>query len=116
MNKTLILQYKVEFDCWLNGGKLLYKNKDLDVWFGIGEAVWGLSTSDVRTIIINDEYVEFRKALAEVKTVEFKHPQVNFNDWEIVTSDHIFQSVIPGREYRIRPLEKCDYTNTIIKT
>ena len=115
MNKELIKKYKVEFNYWLNGGELLYSYiDDKLLWKSMDEIDKNtypvyirnpFQLSEHHIIIINDEYVEFRKALAEGKTVEFKHPQVGYKDWEIVTQEHLFQSVVPGREYRIKPEE-----------
>lgn len=101
MNIGLIKKYKTEFDHLLNGGKLLFCNIHEKKWINLTDRHWsaGLSTT---MIVINDEYVEFRKALAEGKTIEFKHPQCGFADWQIVTEDHIFQSIVCGREYRIK--------------
>ena len=101
MNKALIKKYKAEFEHWMNGGKLLIKMST--GWEPIPlDYTWHLTG---KLIIINDEYVEFRKALAEGKIVEFKHHQVGYDEWEIVTPEHLFQSVVPGREYRIKPEE-----------
>lgn len=79
MNKELIKKYKKEFDHWLNGGKLLacpirdkLNGYSID-WQPIDEnALW-----DNKNIayIINDKYVEFRKAGAEGKQL-----QVSYND------------------------------------
>ena len=69
MNKELIKKYKPEFDHWLNGGNLLYCSNSSDIWYTvIGADIWGIN-SDLK-IIINDEYVELRKALAEGKTIQ----------------------------------------------
>ena len=101
MNKELIKKYKTEFDHWLNGGKLLAK-PNIKGWINYyGEDIWTHSAETL--IVIDDEYSMFRKALIEGKIVEFKHPQVGDDEWEIVTPEHLFQSVVPGREYRIKP-------------
>lgn len=91
MNKQLINKHKPEFDHWLNGGSLLARvitsdeddfmytiwyivdNNDLDVW----KATYLFSLTDKQIeyykpqFVINDEYVEFRKALAEGKVIEY---------------------------------------------
>lgn len=103
MNKELIKKYKAEFDHWLNSGKLLAKHYNKGWINYYGEDIWTHSAETL--IVIDDEYVKFRKALAEGKIVEFKHPQVGYDEWEIVTPEHLFQSVVPGREYRIKPEE-----------
>ena len=74
MNKELINKYKPEFDHWLNEGKLLYKHTNSNAWRN--DEPWDYSPDYVTAIIINDEYVEFRKALVEGKTV-----QANINYW-----------------------------------
>ncbi len=86
MNKELINKYKPEFDYWLNGGKILYKHTNSNAWWN--EEPWSYSLSYVTAIIIKDEYVEFRKALAEGKIVQYlgkysnmwhEVPEPNFN-------------------------------------
>ena len=103
MNKELILKYKAEFDHWLNGGKLQVKFVN-DPWEEAPKDIFSYNAVNF-VLVIDDEYVEFRKAGAEGKIVEFKHPQVGYDEWEIVTPEHLFQSIVSGREYRIKPEE-----------
>ena len=80
MNKELIKKYKVEFNYWLNGGELLYSYiDDKLLWKSMDEIDKNtypvyirnpFQLSEHHIIIINDEYVEFRKALAEGKTIQ----------------------------------------------
>lgn len=68
MNKELIKKYRKEFNHWLDGDRLLAKHS-VSGWIEYyGEDIWTHQT-DLQ-IVIDDEYVEFRKALAEGKTVE----------------------------------------------
>ena len=91
MNKQLINKYKPEFDHWLNEGSLLARvitsdeddfmytiwyqvdSNNLDVWKA--EYLFNLTDTQIKyykpQFIINDEYVEFRKALAEDKVIEY---------------------------------------------
>ena len=70
MNKELINKYKPEFDHWLNGGSVLI-NSDLG-WCPIArEFTWSCNISVNALLVINDEYSEFRKALAEGKIVQY---------------------------------------------
>ena len=70
MNKQLINKYKPEFDHWLNGGSVLI-NSDLG-WCPIAtEFTWSCNISVDALFVINDEYSEFRKALAEDKVIEY---------------------------------------------
>ena len=72
MNKQLINKYKPEFDHWLNGGSVLIKS-------GLGwvpiatEFAWSCNTSVDALFVINDEYAEFRKALAEDKIIQINN-------------------------------------------
>ena len=73
MNKELIKTYFKEFEHWLNDGKILHKDE-----FGNWENsrdIWDLRTERIKAIVINDEYVEFRKAGAEGKQL-----QVSYDD------------------------------------
>ena len=71
MNKELIKKYKKEFDHFLNGGELLTRTKSNFIWNdNINEdLMWNFEIQDI-DIIINDEYVELRKALAEGKIIQ----------------------------------------------
>ena len=83
MNKELIKKYKAEFDHWLNGGKLLLKQINLVIpaeWEEFEED-WDWPIDEL-AVIINDEFVEFRKALAEGKIVQY-----NFGNYGINRKD-----------------------------
>lgn len=105
MNKELILKYHKEFDYWLHGGKLLVCNIHEKHWIKLTEQHWsdGLITT---RIIINDGYVEFRKALAEGKQLEYNsdtdYPVTQGGGWKQYTND-VFTK--PTNCYRIKPEE-----------
>ena len=71
MNKELIKKYKAEFDHWLDGGKLLHKD-EFGNWENTRD-IWDLRTERIKAIVINDEYVEFRKAGAEGKQLQVSY-------------------------------------------
>ena len=113
MNKELIKKYKVEFNYWLNGGELLYSYiDDKLLWKSMDEIDKNtypvyirnpFQLSEHHIIIINDKYVEFRKALAEGKIVEVA---VDYNDidgyiWKSVEDDEFHHFNID--EIRIKP-------------
>lgn len=109
MNKTLINKYKAEFNHWLEDGKILGKLKDDNEWFCTAnpEHMWeenfGYRISKPREmefIIIDDDYVKLRKALAEGKTVQYYVD--GFTGWQDVTTvgNHC---VIGAKNYRIKP-------------
>lgn len=69
MNKELIKKYKAEFDHWLDGGNILVKMST--GWSPvIADYTWHLND---RPYVINDEYVEFRKAGAEGKQLQVSY-------------------------------------------
>ena len=68
MNKELIKKYKKEFDYWLNGGELLSKHPDENDWYNVTTVLWNNPNIQY---IINDKFVEFRKALAEGKQLQY---------------------------------------------
>ena len=72
MNKELIKKYKAEFDHWLNGGEVLFFY--WEDWYSSTcnpEMIFNhISPDDVKYYIINDEFVEIRKALAEGKSIQ----------------------------------------------
>ena len=119
MNKELIKTYKAEFDHWLNGGTLLYRHFDyikqkFTAWEKCNmEFPW--KTSGIYApscIIINDEYVEFRKALAEGKTVQYNFGNYGINrkdfpnEWkDLDQSIGILADRACPENYRIKPEE-----------
>ena len=109
MNKELIKKYKAEFDHWLNGGTLLYrhfdyKKQEFNLWEVCDEGfLWNVRPIKHPCIIINDEYVEFRKALAEGKIVEvaIDHNDIDGYIWKSVEDDEFHHFNID--EIRIKP-------------
>ena len=104
MNKQLINKYKLEFDHWLNGGSTLLGIRNLVSstirWYpSIRDPFEEESTSGELLVIINDEYVEFRKALAEGKIIQFKQSE---NDWWADANSSFNLSI---DWYRIKPDE-----------
>ncbi len=120
MNRELIKKYKKEFDYWLdNPDNLLFKsNIDKESkWRKFDDSgddwTWTHHYNDKVQIVINDEYVEFRKAIIEGKTIQyydcvFQHELcVNLDkyDWidlSIATSSFTFSDKL---KYRIKPEE-----------
>lgn len=109
MNKQLINKYKPEFDHWLNEGSVLI-NSDLG-WCPIAtEFTWSCNISVDALLIINDEYSELRKALAEGKTIQLNEAEkfadsnrgwVDLSCKSFGKSTHLF----PVNYYRIKPDE-----------
>jgi hypothetical protein len=131
MNKKLIKKYFNEFTHWLNGGSILARTKTsyrdnfvYSIWFNDfaytiwhevdsnesdslkSEYLFNLTDKQVEyykpQLIINDEYIEFRKALADNKTIQYYID--SFKGWKDVTTvgDHCF---IGTKNYRIKPEE-----------
>ena len=102
MNKELIKKYKAEFDWWVDDGSILYKvngsNFNERNWLPMTEhnPIWEPNF----TYIINDEYVEFRKAQAEGKQLQW---QDNYHKvWEC---GFINKFTLTLNRYRIKPDE-----------
>jgi len=110
MNKELIKKYKAEFDYWLNGGKLLFQylsnstDTPIEDYWIEDNTPFMSNTLDV-VIVINDEYVEFRKALAEGKTVQYTDS--NGETKSLDAWDNICWKQFKGcvNNYRIKPDE-----------
>lgn len=122
MNRDLIKKYKAEFEHWLNGGELLYSYiDDKLVWKSIDEIckyVYPVyrrnpfQISEYHIIIINDEFVEFRKALAEGKVVQYNFGNygINRKDFPNIWKDlDLSIGILADRacpeNYRIKPEE-----------
>ena len=86
MNKPLINKYKPEFDHWLNEGSVLI-NSDLG-WCPIAkEFTWSCNISVDALLVINDEYSEFRKALAEGKIIQINNSKPE--NWIDIDTDKL---------------------------
>lgn len=102
MNRELIKKYKKEFNHWLDCGELLY-------WSGIqwDKVLNGFNWHTMGPIIINDEYVEFRKALAEGKTVQYNPLMSTHDRWDDIPTGNKLSPTRSDsiRNYRIKPDE-----------
>ena len=124
MDKELILKYKAEFDHWLKGGnvQVYYKKDDEPKWWTDKESInYGGDDNfsniidkslspDYVLVVIDDEYVEFRKALAEGRTVQYNFGNYginikNFpNTWkDLDPSIGILADKACPENYRIKP-------------
>ena len=114
MNKELIKKYKKEFDYWLNGGEVLFFY--WEDWYSSTcnpEMVFNhISPDDVKYYIINDEFVEIRKALAEGKTIQYNFGNYGINKkdfpnkWkDLDQSIGILADRACPENYRIKPEE-----------
>ena len=101
MNKELIKTYFKEFEHWLNDGKLLHKD-EFGNWENTRD-IWDLRTERIKAVVINDEYVEFRKAMAEGKTVQ-NHDYFSKQWFDMKTPDfHGASDTRYAGVYRIKP-------------
>ena len=110
MNKELIKTYKAEFSHWLNDGKLLHKD-EFGNWENTRD-IWDLRSERIKAVVINDEFVEFRKALAEGKTVQYNFGNYGINrkdfpnKWkDLDKSIGILADRACPENYRIKPEE-----------
>ena len=110
MNKELILKYKTEFDHFLNGGELLIRNNDEDIWINMTEVHWDMNYKTV-SIIINDKFSELRKALCNGKTIQIYY-EFN-NTWNDIIKPEFKDNV---SNYRIKPEEPEFKTGDFVKT
>ena len=97
--------YFTEFSHWLDGGKLLHKD-EFGNWENTRD-IWDLRTERIKAVVINDEYVEFRKALAEGKTLQMycKYDSIP-PIWDDMTETiKSIGFVIPKENYRVKPEE-----------
>ena len=125
MNKELIKKYKNEFEHWINGGNVqaFYKKDDEPKWITDEECIEyegydnfthilqnALEPEDV-LIIIDDEYIEFRGALANDKIVEY----LDFRgEWRDLKENCVLIEAIPLKDLRIKPEHKFKVGNWVI--
>lgn len=110
MNREIINKYSKEFDTWVNGKSVLWR------YVGKGEPWYQVKKNgDPFTLdntnleyIINDDYVKFRKAIKDGKTIQFLkssvgcHPcKPHWIDW------NSYGEAFTGGpdKYRIKPTE-----------
>ena len=115
MNKKLIITYFEEFKYWLNGGKILSKNTLLAEWSDTqSEDIWRIPDEDISKvlIVIDDEYIDYRKALIEGKTVQYNFGNygINKKDFPNIWKDlDLSIGILAERacpeNYRIKPEE-----------
>ena len=94
MNKQLIKKYKAEFDHWLDGGKLQAKFVN-DPWEEAPEDIFSYHMVNF-ILVIDDEYVELRKALIEGKTIQYYVD--SFMGWQDCTNQ-----ISPSRQFLVHP-------------
>lgn len=103
--KELIKKYKIEFNHWLNDGVLLYKtiySSEPEVWH-LFDGNWNYTPKEIK-IVLNDEYVELRKAFVDGKTIQL-YCDIE-DDWfdcnDLIKSNDFLCNV---SAYRIKPDE-----------
>ena len=108
MNTKLIKKYKTEFNYYIEGGNLLYFTEVGGPYYEVTDEKWDF-VCDIE-FIIDDEYVEFRKALAEGKTIQFNfgNSGPNKTDFPNVWKDlDLSIGILANRalpeNYRIKP-------------
>lgn len=105
MNKQLILKFKAEFNHWLYGGKILVNNIGCNPpnWVPI-ESISPMWECEYDNYIINDEYVEFRKAQVEGKTIQVLDKYIaKGNNGEYFVKGATDSFCYPVAAYRIKP-------------
>lgn len=102
MNIELIKKYKEEFDYHINGGMVYHCYDNNFLWCSSGHGIWNKNVSGgiITHVIKNDEYIEFRKALAKGKTIQVINKFSN--EWIDLTTV-AFSG--PKECYRIKPEE-----------
>lgn len=112
MNKELIKKYKKEFDYWLSGGEILkaswdFEDSKMSAWYQVYyDETWDFSNVYDYKFIIDDEFAEFRKALAEGKIIQYKTVNCDWIDYTDDKGDSC--SVFDNGDvytYRVKPEE-----------
>ena len=103
MNKELIKKYFEEFKHWLNGGKVISKYTLIPTWSNCqSEDIWRIPDENISKvlIIIDDEYIEFREAIAKGKAVEY----LDFkNEWRDLKENCRKLEGVSLEKLRIKP-------------
>ena len=111
MHKELIKKYKAEFNHWLNDGKLQAKFNG-NSWIEAPKDIFAFNYVANFILVIDDEYVKFRKALAEGKVVQYNFGNYGINrkdfpnTWkDLDLSIGILADRACPENYRIKPEE-----------
>lgn len=110
MNIELIKKYKKEFDYLLEGGRI---QVCFNGCWGPGDAsFFNIHAASDYKCVMHDEYVEFRKALADGKTIQFNFGNYGTNKedfpdfWkDLDSSIGILSDRTYPQNYRIKPEE-----------
>ena len=106
MNKDIVKKYKKEFEHWLSGNSVLIFDNNKWVEISQNTNLWEISHNTAR-FIINDEYVEFRKAMADDKIIEANKMECPENPvWQEIRADkeEILRCYLPSL-LRVKPEE-----------
>lgn len=105
MNKSLVNEYRAEFEYWLSGAPILvryydYEDGEHKEWKEVDDKYnWDDSNIYKPQFIRNDKYVEFRKALFD-KTKKVEVKVLGLTDW-FECKKKEFQEFSNYNEYRI---------------
>lgn len=113
MSLNTIKKYKEEFDYLLNGGCIYYLLKS-DIFGNIsygtatgstGYDIFKIDSNKIKYIVINDEYIEFRIALVEGKTIQYNNGfgLENWIDINLKECASVFNYSVD--RYKIKPEE-----------
>ena len=105
MNIELIKKYKKEFDHILHGGKIIGKKSLKDKKLESLRIEVFECKEDWEVILIDNEYSEFSKALAEGKTIQWEYQE---DEWVDLPADFEFNEQSMSyevEEYRIKQEE-----------
>lgn len=97
MNRELIKKFKAEFEHWLRRGRLQVKFVS-DPWKQAPEDIFSYSEVNF-VLVIDDEYVEFRKALIEGKKIEILDTD---GKWKYTGHNSGDAFIYPVEDYRIK--------------
>ena len=107
MNKELIKKYKEEFDWWINGDPIcmlsIFNEWSNHSYESYRAFKWE-NPNVVKAIVKNDSYIEFRKAMAEGKVIQYSRLVDDCPTWVDIN-----MAVWPfdkgAKHYRIKPDE-----------
>ena len=105
LNKRVIRDNKKEFDYWIDGGDLIWTTKEsTGIYFDFKDDMWIGS----RKYIINDDYVEFRKAENEGKILEVSDCGIleNNEQWHELNKDNSWIVTLDNLIYNKKPIDK----------
>ncbi len=91
LNKKVIKDYPLEFQAWIDD-KTIHAKRGTSIWFQVTNTTNIWEDATITDLVLNDKYVEIRKALIEGKSVKKKLIVGKEEVWKDLLANELFMS------------------------